>query len=147
MLCGLIVAPCETWWHQRVLESLRMIQVAGYSCELLSVWWSQCDSSICLILSTSPIQFSLLWLSPVNDSKMFQEVLMTIANGKKGSEEAEPGEDESEAVTCRRGQIYSEILQTDCCWKLNFCLDPKPTWSLNWYDTFTWKKSGICHHF
>ena len=36
---------------------------------------------------------------------MFQEVLMTIANGKKGSEEAEPGEDESEAVTCRRGQM------------------------------------------
>lgn len=34
-----------------------------------------------------------------------KEVLMTIANGKKGSEEAEAGEDESEAVTCRRGHM------------------------------------------
>ena len=68
---------------------------------------------------------------------------MTIANGKKGSEEAEPGEDESEAeaVTCRPGKRGGAHGST-----ARFCKRvvvenkisswPKPARSLNLYDKF-----------
>ena len=58
---------------------------------------------------------------------------MTIANGKKGSEEAEPGEDESEAeaVTCRPGKRGGHMdLQRDFAsgllLKTKFRFDPSP---------------------